>query len=383
MNAAIDSSRRSFLKASAVAGGALVIGFFVPAGGRLARAQEAAASAPFAPNAFLRIAADDSITVILAHSEMGQGIWTALPMLIAEELDADWSKVKVEHAPAAQPYAHPMFGMMATGGSTSVAVEFERYRQAGAAARAMLLQAAAKRFGVAPAAVQIANGEAVAGEQRARFGELAADAATLPVPDPKSLTLKSRADWKLIGQPTPRIDTPEKITGRAQFGMDVQFEGLLTAVVARAPGFGGRVISFDDRAARAVPGVRQVLQVPSGVAVVADHFWAAKLGRDALKVEWDPGPHAELDSDALLAQFRATAAKDGPVASVAGDAAAAMQAAAQTIEAEYLVPYLAHAPMEPLNCTVKLSADACELWTGTQFQQMEQMAAARSKIHVK
>jgi isoquinoline 1-oxidoreductase subunit beta len=379
MNAMIDPSRRNFLRSSAVAGGALVIGFMVPGANRFALAQgeAAAAAAPFVPNAFLRIAADDSITVLLAHSEMGQGIWTALPMLIAEELDADWSTIRVEHAPAAQEYAHPLFGMMATGGSTSTAVEFDRYRQAGAAARAMLLQAAAQTFGVPASAVTIANGVATAGTQSARFGELADAASKLKVPDPKSLKLKEAKDWSVIGKPTRRLDTPEKITGRAQFGLDVRFEGLLTALVARSPVFGGSVKSFDATAAKAVPGVRHVVQVPSGVAVVADHFWAAKLGRDALVIDWDRGPNAGLDSAALLEQFRTAAATDGPIASQAGDVAAALGRATKTIDVEYVVPYLAHAPMEPLNCTVKIDADGCEIWTGTQFQQMEQGAAAK------
>jgi isoquinoline 1-oxidoreductase beta subunit len=360
-----DPGRRNFLKAGAVTAGALVIGFVVPGAHRFAHAADpAAAAAPFVPNAFLRIGSDDRITVLLAHSEMGQGIWTALPMLIAEELDADWSRIAVEHAPADQAYAHPVFGMMATGGSTSTAVEFERYRQAGAAARAMLQQAAAQRFGVKAADVTIANGIARSGTQQAGFGELVEAAASLPVPDPKTLKLKDPASWTRIGQPTPRLDTPEKITGRAQFGIDVQFDGLLTAVVARAPVFGGRVAALDDAAAKAIPGVRHVLQVPSGVAVVADHFWAAKLGRDALKIEWESGADAPTDSAAMLA-------------AQAGDVTAALTRATKTLEAEYVVPFLAHAPMEPLNCTVKIDADGCELWTGTQFQQMEQMTAAR------
>lgn len=381
MNALPDPSRRRFMKTSALTGTGLVIGFVVPMAGRLVQAQEAAAAAAtgaaFSPNAFLRIAADDSITVLLAHAEMGQGIWTALPMLIAEELDADWSKVKVEHAPAAPAYFSSVFGMQGTGGSTTTWSEFERYRQAGAAARALLVQAAAARFKVPVSEIRTENGEAVAGGQRARYGALADDAGRLPPPDPKSLVLKDAKDWKLIGKPTQRLDTPEKITGKAVFGMDVRFDGLLTAVVARAPVFGGKVKSFDDAAARAVPGVRNVVQVPSGVAVVADHYWAAKLGRDALKVDWDAGPNAALDSDALRAEFAKLAATPGAVAAQAGDAAAAMAKGARTVEAEYAVPYLAHAPMEPLNCTVRIEADKCEIWVGTQFPTMDQAAAAR------
>ena len=221
------------------------------------------------------------MTVLLAHSEMGQGIWTTLPMLIAEELDADWSKIRVEHAPAAPAYAHTGFGMQMTGGSSTTWSEFDRYRQAGATARALLVQAAAERFGVKPADCRTENGVVIAGDRRASYGELADAAAKLPAP--KTVALKDRKDWKLIGKPTKRLDTPEKITGKAKFGMDVQFDGLLTAVVARAPVFGATLKSFDGAAAKAVPGVRQVVQVPSGVAVVADHFWAAKLGRDALR----------------------------------------------------------------------------------------------------
>ncbi|WP_343225722.1 xanthine dehydrogenase family protein molybdopterin-binding subunit [Lysobacter sp. BMK333-48F3] len=372
-------SRRQFLKAGALIGGGLVVGFVVPGARRFAAAapaQAAAVSAGFAPNAFLRIGEDDAVTVLLSHSEMGQGIWTGLAMLIAEELDADWSKIRVEHAPAAQAYAHTAFGMQMTGGSTSTWSEFDRYRQAGATARALLVAAAAQRFGVAADQVRTGNGMAIAGERRASYGELAADAAKLPAPGqpPK---LKDAKDWKIIGKPTKRLDGPEKIDGRAKFGMDVQFEGLLTALVARAPVFGGTVKSFDAAAAKAVPGVRDVVQVPSGVAVVADHYWAAKLGRDALKIDWDLGPHAGLDTGQLREEFRRLAVTPGAVASQAGDVDAALAKAARTVEAEYHVPYLAHSPMEPLNCTVKIADGQCEIWTGTQFQTLDQQVAAK------
>lgn len=374
MNAANNPSRRKFLKAGALLGGGLVVAFVVPGGKRLAFAQAPAAAALPPPNAFLRVGNDDSITVLLAHSEMGQGIWTTLPMLIAEELDADWSRIRVEHAPAAAVYASPVFGMQGTGGSTTTWSEFDRYRQVGAAARAMLVQAAAERFGVAPGDCRTENGEVVCGDQRARYGELADAAGQLPVPE--AVALKAPAEWKVIGKDTRRLDTPEKTTGRAQFGMDVQFEGLLTAVVARSPVFGGQVKSFDPAPALAVKGVRKVVQVPTGVAVVAEHFWAAKQGRDALKVEWDPGPNAGLDSQALREQFRALAATDGAIASQAGDARAQVAGAKRKVEAEYFAPYLAHAAMEPLNCTVRIGPDSCELWVGTQFQTIEQNTAA-------
>jgi isoquinoline 1-oxidoreductase beta subunit len=368
----ITLTRRDVLKAGALVGG-LLIAFVVPVLRRFALAQEAPAKLP-APNAFLRIGADDSITVLLAHAEMGQGIWTTLPMLIAEELDADWAKIRVEHAPASLAYAHTAFGMQMTGGSSSTWSEFDRYRQVGALARSLLVAAAAERFGVSAADCRTENGVVVCGGRRARYGELADAAARLE--PPASVALKEPGSWRLIGKPTRRLDTPEKITGGAEFGFDVQFEGLLTALVARPPVFGGQVKSFDAAAARAVPGVRAVVQVPSGVAVVADHFWSAKLGRDALAVEWDVGAVAAVDSDALIAEFRRLAATPGAVAASKGDAAAALERAPRVLEAEYAVPYLAHAPMEPLNCAVRVAADKCEIWTGTQFQGIDQKVAA-------
>ena len=374
MKAVTTPSRREFLKTSALISGVLVIGFVVPGAKRFAVAPPRPGR-PFAPNAFLRVGSDDTVTVLLAHSEMGQGIWTALPMLIAEELDADWSKIKVQHADAAPVYAHTAFGIQMTGGSTSTWSEFDRYRQAGATARALLVQAAAQRFGVKPADCRTENGVVIAGNQRVRYGELAAAAAKLP--PPKTVPLKDPKDWKIIGKPTKRLDTPEKITGRAQFGIDVRFPGLLTAVVARPPVFGGKVRSFDATAAKAIPGVRKVVRVPTGVAVVADHFWAAKLGRDALQIEWDLGPNAGLDSTALREQFRKLAGTSGTPAAEAGNVADALGKAAKTIEAEYAVPYLAHAPMEPENCTVRIGPGECEIWTGTQFQTLDQRLAAQ------
>jgi isoquinoline 1-oxidoreductase beta subunit len=374
MSAPHHRSRREFLRTSAVATGSLVLAFTVPGAGRFVRGQPGPV-ASFAPNAFLRVAEDDTVTMLLSHSEMGQGIWTALSMLVAEELDADWSKVKVEHAPAAKAYAHTVFGMQMTGGSTTTWSEFDRYRQAGATARAMLVAAAAARFGVPASDLRTENGFVIAGARRARFGELAAAAARLPAP--ATVPLKDPQNWKIIGKATRRLDTPEKITGRAQFGMDVQFPGLLTAVVARAPAFGATVKSFDPTNALAVPGVRKVVRVPSGVAVVADHFWAAKVGRDALTIEWNPAPTAGLDSAGLREQYRQLAATKGLTPVSRGDASGRMASAAKTVEAEYAVPYLAHAPMEPLNCAVRIGGGKCEIWTGTQFQTLDQQLAAR------
>lgn len=367
-------SRREFLQTGVLVTGGLVIAFSVPGARRFARAERNPV-APFAPNAFLRVGTDDSVTVLIAHSEMGQGIWTTLPMLIAEELDADWSRIKVEHAPAAPAYAHTAYGMQMTGGSSSTWSEFDRCRQAGATARAVLVAAAAQRFGVEAAACRTENGVVIAGSQRARYGELVEAAAKLP--PPKTVPLKDPKDWKIIGKPTRRLDTPEKISGRARFGMDVRFDGLLTAVVARSPVFGGKVKSLDTAKAKAVPGVRHVVRIPTGVAVVADHFWAAKLGRDALHVDWDLGPNADLDSAALHEEFRRLAGTRGTPAAQAGNVATALAKAATTIDAEYAVPYLAHAPMEPLNCSVRISRNKCEIWTGTQFQTVDQQVAAQ------
>jgi isoquinoline 1-oxidoreductase beta subunit len=371
---AILLNRRDVLRAGMYLGG-LVIAFVVPGARRFALA-EPAPEAPKLPdpNAFLHIGPDDRVTVLLAHSEMGQGVWTTLPMLINEELDADWSNFHVEHAPAAPAYAHTGFGIQATGGSTSTWSEFDRYRQAGALARTLLVAAAAERFGASPADCRTEKGVVICGTRRARYGELAEAAAKLEAP--ASVTLKDPAAWRVIGKPTLRLDTPEKVTGRALYGMDVQFDGLLTAVVARSPVFGGKVRSFDAAKARAVPGVRDVVQVPSGVAVVADHFWAAKSGRDALAIEWDPGPGGGFDTGKQRDEFRSLAVTPGAVAAAAGDAATALGKSSRVIEAEYAVPYLAHAPMEPLNCSVRIGPDRCEIWTGTQFQTIDQNVAA-------
>ncbi len=374
MTSIAHPTRRDFLKTGAVATGGLIIAFSIPGGRRLLSAQPAPGVAPFAPNAFLRIGTDDSVTVLLAHSEMGQGVWTTLPMLIAEELDADWSRIRVEHAPAAPAYVHTAYGMQMTGGSSSTWSEFQRYREAGALARALLVQAAATKLGVAPGDCRTENGVVVAGSRRVRFGEVADAASKLTAP--KTVPLKDPKDWKVIGKPTKRLDTPEKITGRARFGMDVTFEGLKTGVVARAPSFGARVKSFDATAAKAVPGVRAVVQVPSGVAVVADHFWAAKMGRDALTIEWDERASAGVGSDELRRRFRAQTGTPGLKAAEAGNLKSGLAKAAKTIDAEYFVPYLAHAMMEPPNCTVRISAGKCEIWSGTQFQTLDQKLAA-------
>ena len=273
-------SRRNLLVSSGVAAAGLVLGFHIAPRTALA-APPPAKKPPPAPNAFLRVAPDESVTVLLAHSEMGQGIWTGLAMVIAEELGCAWSKVRSEHAPAAPTYAHPAFGIQMTGGSSTTWAEFERYRTVGAMAREMLVRAVATKWNVAPATCKVSEGVVTSGTQRATFGELSTIAMALT--PPASVKLKEPSEWTIIGKPMRRLDSPEKITGRAQFGMDVQFAGLRTALVARPPAFGAKVVSFDGSGALKVPGVEKVVRTTNGVAVVAAHYWAAKLGRDALQ----------------------------------------------------------------------------------------------------
>ncbi|HZW88867.1 MAG TPA: molybdopterin cofactor-binding domain-containing protein, partial [Myxococcaceae bacterium] len=278
-------SRRELLAAS---GTGLVIAFVVPSRARALAAPPPKKLPP--PNAFLRIGTDESVTVVLAHSEMGQGIWTTLPLLLAEELGCDWSNIRAEHAAAAPVYAHPVDGMQVTGGSTSTWSEYERYRTVGALARELLIRAAAEEWKTDAAKLRVENGYVIDGSRRASFGQLAAKASSLPTPT--RVKLKPPEKWTLIGKPMRRLDTPEKITGRAVFGIDVQFPGLRTAVVSRSPVFGGKLRSFDASGALKISGVEQVVQVPSGVAVIATNAWAARLGRVALGTSWDPGPGA-------------------------------------------------------------------------------------------
>jgi isoquinoline 1-oxidoreductase beta subunit len=365
-------NRRELLRNTAASAAGLLVAFQVP---RVLRAAPAAAAALPPATAFLRIGTDDSITVLLAHSEMGQGIWTGLAMLIAEELECDWSKVHSEHAPAAPVYAHPAFGIQMTGGSSTTWSEFDRYRTVGATAKDMLIRAAAARWKVSPASCRAANGIVSHGKDQLSYGKLAE--AAMALTPPKTVTLKDAKDWKIIGTPVRRLDTPEKITGKAQFGIDVQFPGLRTAVVARPPAFGGKVGKYDASEALKVPGVEQVVPTANGVAVVAKHFWAAKLGRDALKIDWVGPEGGGIDTDKQMAEFRATAQKPGATVSEKGKVEAALAGAKTKLVAEYEVPYLAHASMEPLNCTVKIDAGHCEIWTGTQFQTGDQGAAAK------
>ncbi|MGE5185311.1 MAG: molybdopterin cofactor-binding domain-containing protein [Acidobacteriota bacterium] len=366
-------SRRRFLKSAGAATAGLVISFHVPS--ILRAAPQPKPPALPSPNAFVRIGTDDSVTVVLAHSEMGQGMWTGLAMLIAEELDCDWSKVRAEHAPAAPAYAHPIFGMQATGGSTSTWAEFDRYRNVGAMAKDMLVRAAAQRWKVSPAACKVANGVITHGKDRLTFGQLA-DAAMKLAP-PTKVKLKTPKQWKLIGTRVRRIDTPEKITGKAQFGIDVQFPGLRTAVVLRPPAFGAKLVRSDASAALKVPGVEKVVPTANGLAVIASHFWAAKLGRDALVAEWTKPEGGGVDTAKQLAEYRKLAGTTGAIAADVGKVDDALAAAKSRLEAVFEFPYLAHATMEPLNCTVKIDGDHCEIWTGTQMQTLDQLVASK------
>jgi isoquinoline 1-oxidoreductase subunit beta len=368
-------SRREFLRSSAAISGGLVIGFWLPAGGgRLARAQ--AAAKPVAPNAFLHIGKDGTCTVMVKHLEFGQGVTTSLPMLVAEELECDWSKVRAVLAPAGPEYAHTAFGMQMTGGSSSVWNSWDQLRTVGAQARTMLVQAAAGQWKVKPADVRAEKGFVIGpGGRKLSYGQLAEAAGRLPVPE--KVALKDPKSFKVIGRPTRRLDSPEKVNGKAQFGLDVQRKDLHTALVMHPPVFGARVMSLNAEKVKGVPGVTHVVELTSGVAVLGKSFWAAKKGRDALEVEWDLGSLAKLSTAALGKQFRETAKTPGKVAKKAANAEA-IKASAKTIVAEYEVPFLAHAAMEPLNCTVELQGDKAEIWVGSQFQGVDLAAAAKA-----
>lgn len=364
--------RRDFLKITVAASGGLLIGFHL-SGAEELFAQ--AAGAPFMPNAFVRIGTDEKITVIVNHSEMGQGVYTALPMLLAEELDADWKNVGFEAAPVDAKYNHPVFGMQMTGGSTSISSSFDQYRKAGAAARALLMAAAAKRWNANAADLRTENGKVISASGKSiSFGKLARTAAGMT--PPAEAKLKDPKDFKLIGKPIRRLDTPEKLDGSAVFGIDVKLPGMVTAVVARPPTFDAKLKRFDPAAALQVAGVKKVVQVPSGVAVIATGFWQAKRGRDALKVVWDEGAMSSFSTKSQFEEYARLAKTPGISAQLRGKPADVLSAAARKIDAVYEVPYLSHAMMEPLNCVVDLRPDSCTLWTGTQFQTVDRMAAA-------
>jgi isoquinoline 1-oxidoreductase beta subunit len=377
-------TRREFLQASAAAS-SLTIGFALPQSGRAATA---AAPTAFTPNAYLRITPDDRVTVICGSAEMGQGVLTAIPMLVAEELDADWKKVGVEQAPVDKAYANPMFGMQATGGSTTVRAHWEPMRKAGAAAREMLVAAAAAQWKVGTDECRTEAGQVIhKSGKKLSYGKLVDAAATMPVPT--APTLKAPKDFRILGKPTRRLDTAAKINGTAKFGIDAQLPGMLVAVMARAPQPGAKPTSVNDTKAKAVKGVQQVITLPSGVAVLATGYWAAKQGRDALEINWDLGKLANLNSAAVSDMLRDGANNADAVAKDVGNLKDAAANSATTLDAIYEAPFLAHACMEPMNCTAWVKGDEVEIWAGTQSQgpaqgilgQVAQVTPAKVKVN--
>ena len=380
---ATDPSRREFMQRTARLGGGLVLALALPG---FSSGSRAAAASNYQLNAWLTISPDDAITVLVDRSEMGQGVYTALPMLLAEELEVELSQIKIAAAPVGEPYVNALNGGQITGTSNSVPEAWEKLRKVGAQARSMLIAAAAQRWHVDPSSCHASKGEVLgAGGRSASYGQLAQAAAKLPVPE--EVTLRKPADFRLIGKPLARLDTPGKVDGSAEFGLDVKLPGMLHAVVALCPTLGGRFGSVDPAAALALPGVRRVLPTENAVIVVAEHFWQAKKARDALRIVWEPGPNADLDNAAIWSQVNEAGTKPGASALMSDDVAAALKGghaadalerAAKRFAAVYELPLLAHATMEPLNCTADVKADRCDIYVGTQVQQMTQAAAAEA-----
>jgi isoquinoline 1-oxidoreductase subunit beta len=376
----VDLSRRHFLSVSAAVGGGLLIGFTTGPSIGAADAPQTVASPPFTPNAFIRIGSDGQVVLTMPYVEMGQGTYTSIPMLIAEELEVDLKQVRLEHAPPNEKlYGNPLLGgIQATGNSNAVRASWQPLRQAGAATRTMLVSAAAKRWNVDPASCRAQRGEVLHGStgRRIKYGELAADAARMPVPE--SVVLKRPENFKLIGTPAKRLDTPAKVNGSAVYGIDARPPGVKIATLAQSPVFGGRVKSVDDAKAKAVKGVRQIVRLDDAVAVVADHMGAAKKGLAALVIEWDAGPHAKLNTDEIVDELEKATLQPGAVAQNIGDVEKALASAVTKVEATYQVPFLAHAAMEPMNCTVHVRKDGCEVWVGNQVIARAQATAART-----
>ena len=365
-------SRRAFLKATAAVGGGLMIGWVPEAG--------ADQASLFVPNAFIRIDPAGKVTIISPAIEMGQGTYTSLPMLVAEELDIDLANVTVDHAPPdAKHYGNPLvFGVQMTGGSTSVRAFFLPLRQAGAAAREMLIQAAAASLKVEAVSLSSEPGFVVhaASGRRVAYGDLVDAAAKLPVP--ADMKLKDPSQFRIIGTAAKRLDVAGKVDGTATYGIDTKLPGMKIATVAASPVFGGKVKGFDEAAALKVPGVQQVAKIDNAVAVFADHYWAAKTGLEAAAIEFDDGPHAKLTTADIVADMAKAAEKDGAVARKDGDAAGAFAKAVTKVEATYEAPFLAHATMEPINCTVHATPDGCDVWVGTQVPVFAQMVVAKA-----
>ncbi|TIX31228.1 MAG: xanthine dehydrogenase family protein molybdopterin-binding subunit, partial [Mesorhizobium sp.] len=369
-------SRRDLLRVGVAAGGGLLLSLSLPFG---TGKTKAATNDIFAPNALVRVGGDGKIVLTMPYVEMGQGTYTAIPMLIAEELEIDLSQVELRHAPPDEKlYANPFLGVQATGNSNAIRGAWEPMRRAGAIARMMLVSAAAKRWNVDPESCRAERGEVLHAPTGRRFnyGELAGDAALVPVP--ASVELKRPQDFKLIGTPAKRLDTPAKVNGTAVYGIDVRPSGVKIATLAQSPAFGGRVKSLDDAAARAVNGVRQIVRLDDAVAVVADHMGAAKKGLEALVIEWDDGPHAGLGTDAILEELEHSTLNPGVTAQSIGDAQSSIANSVTKVEATYQVPFLAHAALEPMNCTVHLREDGCEIWVGNQAIARAQAFAAKA-----
>ena len=367
-------SRRSFLRASAALGGGLLVAFSLPT---LTRMGRAAAAEGFEPNGFIRIDRDGRVTIIVCQVEMGQGTFTSCPMLVAEELEVDLSQVQTEQAPPSEAlYRNQLIGIQMTGGSTSIRAFYEPLRRAGATAREMLVAAAAATWNVDANACRAAKGSVIhtATGRRLDYGALADKAATMPVP--KNVALKEPKDFKLIGTPAKRLDTPDKVNGKTVYGIDVKVPGMKVGTLAICPVFGGKLKSVDDSKALAVKDVLQVVSVRDAVAVIAAHMGAAKKGLAALAIEWDEGPNAKLSTADIIADMAKASEADGATVRRDGDVAKAVASAEQKLEAIYQVPFLAHTTMEPVNCTVDVRKDACEIWVGIQVMSLAQTVAA-------
>jgi isoquinoline 1-oxidoreductase subunit beta len=371
-----SASRRSFLIASSAIGGGLLLGFGLPVRAELR--DTLTTDAPFAPNAFLRIDRTGKVTFVSPMIEMGQGTYTSLPMLIAEELEVDVDKVAIEHAPADDKvYVNPLIGVQMTGASTAIRAMYVPLRQAGATARVMLVTAAAQRWNVDPSTCSARNGIVVhaASGRKLGYGALVDAAAKVAMPD--NVALKPPSDFRLIGRPHRRLDTAGKVNGQAKFGIDTRLPGMKFAVVAASPTFGGKLVSVNEAKAKAVPGVSQVVRLDDAVAIVATHTWAAKQGLAAAEPEWSPGPNATLSTADIVADLARASEKAGAVARHEGDAAGEISRAARKVEAVYQQPFLAHATMEPMNCTVQLTGDGCDIWVGTQIPGLTQAAVMK------
>lgn len=364
----LQLNRRDLLRS----GAGLMLGFFLP-DSRDLLAQQARGQGPIHPNAYIRIASDDSVTLIITKAEMGQGTMTSLSQLLADELDCDWKNVKTEFAPVNPA----LYGNQGVYGSQSIRTTWFPLRQAGANARAMLLETAAQQWKADKTALRTDAGFVVnpATGAKLSYGSLAEAASKVAVP--AAAPLKNPKDFRYIGKSMKRLDTKSKVNGTAKFGLDTRLPGMVYAVIARCPVFGGKVASFDDSKAKAVPGVKKIIQVPSGVAVVAENTWAAMQGRNALLVKYDEGPVAQYSSADIRKMFAEYAEKPGAVAKKAGDADKALASAAKKIEAVYEAPYLSHAPMEPMNCTAVVNSDNCEIWAPTQMQSGGRSTAAQ------